>query len=269
MSVRARIGRKGARILIDFPLLSVRRFTQNTAGRDLVVGDVHGCFTKLQAALDAVGFDPGAGDRLFSVGDLVDRGPESAQVLRWLGQPWFAAIKGNHEAMACEFSAGQASASLYGMNGGGWFIAMTPPERLPFLDAFEALPVAIEVETAHGLVGLVHADCPTVSWSKFTDAMRAGRGASVEFERMLDMAIWSRDRINHGDRIGVEGVSAVVVGHTPVSRVTSLGNVLFIDTGGWLQGGDSPRPLTVIDLATMSRAVAPGAKSTDLAPEML
>lgn len=52
----------------------------NRRGRDIAVGDVHGHFQRLQQALDAVGFDP-AIDRLFSVGDLVDRGPDSEQAL--------------------------------------------------------------------------------------------------------------------------------------------------------------------------------------------
>ena len=52
------------------------RFAQNTVGRDFAVGDIHGCFTELQRGLEAIGFDPST-DRLFSVGDLVDRGPES------------------------------------------------------------------------------------------------------------------------------------------------------------------------------------------------
>ena len=67
------------------------RFEQNTAGRDFAVGDIHGCFTELQRGLDAIGFDASA-DRLFSVGDPVDRGPESHHALRWLDRPWFHAI---------------------------------------------------------------------------------------------------------------------------------------------------------------------------------
>jgi len=38
-------------------------------------------------------------DQLFSVGDLVDRGPESHRVLEWLARPWFFAICGNHDFM--------------------------------------------------------------------------------------------------------------------------------------------------------------------------
>ncbi|MBZ0074391.1 metallophosphoesterase [Bordetella hinzii] len=33
------------------------------------------------------------------MGDLVDRGPESADVLKWLERPWFHAICGNHDLM--------------------------------------------------------------------------------------------------------------------------------------------------------------------------
>lgn len=40
-------------------------------------GDIRGCFNRLQAGLELLGFDPDK-DRLFSVGDLVDWGPESA-----------------------------------------------------------------------------------------------------------------------------------------------------------------------------------------------
>jgi serine/threonine protein phosphatase 1 len=54
----------------------LQHFGRNTAGRDLIVGDIHGCFARLQVALDELGFDPER-DRLFSVGDLVDRGPDS------------------------------------------------------------------------------------------------------------------------------------------------------------------------------------------------
>lgn len=98
----------------------IRRFTRNPLGRDLIVGDVHGCFTKLQASLDAVGFDP-ARDRLFSVGDLVDRGPESDQVLAWLAQPWFHAVSGNHEVAAICFARGFIPSGFYVRGyGGGW-----------------------------------------------------------------------------------------------------------------------------------------------------
>lgn len=56
----------------------VLRLPENTRGRDFVVGDIHGAFDKVEAAMAKVGFDVER-DRLLSVGDLVDRGAESAR----------------------------------------------------------------------------------------------------------------------------------------------------------------------------------------------
>ena len=67
-------------------------------GRDWVVGDVHGCFRTLRRALLAIDFEDGK-DRLFSVGDLIDRGPNSIEALEWLEDGRFSAVvMGNHEA---------------------------------------------------------------------------------------------------------------------------------------------------------------------------
>lgn len=74
----------------------------NTSGTDFVVGDLHGCFQLLDALLIQVRFDP-ARDRLFSVGDLIDRGPDSLACLQLLQEPWFFAVAGNHEAMLGDF----------------------------------------------------------------------------------------------------------------------------------------------------------------------
>ena len=52
-------------------------------GRDLVVGDVHGHFATLRHALGEL--EVGAGDRLFSLGDLIDRGPDSSHNWRLSG----------------------------------------------------------------------------------------------------------------------------------------------------------------------------------------
>ncbi|PIE16342.1 MAG: symmetrical bis(5'-nucleosyl)-tetraphosphatase [Proteobacteria bacterium] len=47
------------------------------------IGDVQGCFAPLMRLLERIRFKPGR-DRLWLVGDVVNRGPASAQVLRWL-----------------------------------------------------------------------------------------------------------------------------------------------------------------------------------------
>lgn len=212
----------------------VQRFERNLTGRDLIVGDIHGSFSRLLDALKEIDFRPEQGDRLFSVGDLVDRGPESPDSLLWLAQPFFHAVQGNHEDMAIRWPNGQMPSGNYVGNGGGWNVKNSLTEQLRFADAFAALPVAIELQTTCGLLGIVHASCPLSSWGDFVAALEDPNLSRRERERLIDEAQWSRSRIERMETDDVEGVRAVVVGHTPVPSMTSLGNVLYIDTGGWL-----------------------------------
>ncbi len=52
------------------------------AMRYLAVGDIHGCFTALKTLAEYVPFKPD--DTLITLGDVVDRGPDSDAVVRWL-----------------------------------------------------------------------------------------------------------------------------------------------------------------------------------------
>lgn len=210
------------------------RVARNTLGRDYLVGDVHGQFTKLQRALDAAGFDSAAGDRLFIAGDLVDRGPESEKVLSWLAQPWCYAVRGNHEDMAIRFAEGWGDAELYARNGGAWLISRMPCERGEFAAWLKDLPLAIELETAAGPVGIVHAGCPFAAWADVERAL--GSASGIARDALMDALLWSRERADGLLDGPVAGVRAVVVGHTPMRRVTSLDNHLFIDTGAWIPG---------------------------------
>ena len=47
-----------------------------------VVGDIQGCFEPFQHLLAQVRFNPDK-DRLWSTGDLVNRGPQNLETLRW------------------------------------------------------------------------------------------------------------------------------------------------------------------------------------------
>ena len=71
----------------------------NWLGRDFVVGDVHGCFRTLERALAALEFEASR-DRLFGVGDLVERGPNSDEALDWIERRFTAVTLGNHEDAA-------------------------------------------------------------------------------------------------------------------------------------------------------------------------
>jgi serine/threonine protein phosphatase 1 len=232
----------------------VLRLQKNTIGRDLIVGDIHGCFTKLQQKLDEVVFRPDSGDRLFSVGDLVDRGPESDDALEWLAKPWFYAVQGNHEGMAIDWAKGIGDRSNYVANGGAWNIGNTPEVRQLYADAFAAMPIAIELETSLGLLGIVHAGCPRTDWTAFVNALQEASLTPMQRDHLVMMATWSRDRIHSMDDSEVKGVFAVIVGHTPMERMTSLGNTIFIDTAGWHPKGNG---FTVLDANTLQAAKKP------------
>ncbi|MBK5003643.1 serine/threonine protein phosphatase [Pseudomonas sp. S32] len=207
------------------------RMAANPLGRDLAVGDIHGHFDRLQLSLDAVGFNPQQ-DRLFSVGDLVDRGPHSQAVLQWLAQPWFHAVQGNHEALAITLvRGGRLDLAMYHAAGGAWFIGLPRNEQLRFVEQFEQLPIALEVETAAGPIGLLHADCPFDDWGVLRTWLELDDDPDVR-----EVCQWSRRRLKAGDTRPVNGLRGLLVGHTPVPQVKQLGNVWHLDTGGWANG---------------------------------
>lgn len=226
----------------------VQRFQKNETGRDFIVGDIHGCFSKLESHLLAIGFNSDAGDRLFSVGDLVDRGPECDKALIWLGKPWFFAVAGNHEDMAIRWQNGNMDTGNYIANGGSWNVMNSMEQQLEFSDAFAELPIAIELETDDGLIGIVHANCPFDSWGEFVSVLNDESLSKGKKQAVIDSAQWSRERakgILNGD---IFGVKAVVVGHTPLVVPAWSGNVLHIDTAGWHPSGHG---FTVINAETL------------------
>ena len=229
---------------------AVKRFSINEHGRDYAVGDIHGHFTLLQARLDAAGFDPSV-DRLFSVGDLVDRGPECELVLDWLAKPWFHPVRGNHDDYVCRFDT--CDIGNWAANGGSWFSPLPYDQKEVYAAEFRKIPIAIEVVTPRGLVGIVHADCPFPSWAdlraELCDDIEKGAVGSKRMREVRNYCMWSRNRIERSDTSGVDGVIAVVVGHTPLKQCAVLGNVYHIDTAGWRpQHGGS---FTLLDLATL------------------
>ncbi|MDY7093074.1 MAG: symmetrical bis(5'-nucleosyl)-tetraphosphatase [Acidobacteriota bacterium] len=77
------------------------------------LGDVHGCYKTLRKLLRRIGFDPDH-DRLWLVGDLVNRGPDSLAVLRWardlhrqMGER-LRVVQGNHDLHLQALAAGLA-----------------------------------------------------------------------------------------------------------------------------------------------------------------
>ena len=236
------------------------RFARNESGRDFAVGDIHGCFSDLSCGLKKIGFDEKS-DRLFSVGDLVDRGPESARALEWLAKPWFHAICGNHDFMTWRSALGLPYREAnHLMLGGAWLEKVGGAKRSQLGRQLRALPLAIEIETSLGLVGLVHADCPFDDWHE----MQAVHWSRVDPGGPVGKrCLWSRERFARQYPNPIRNVRAVVHGHVVVPYVKVLGNVHYLDTGGWTPGGR----FSFLELETLkavsgpSNAPAPGQRN--------
>ncbi len=64
--------------------------------RTVFVGDVHGCFAELRELVEEK-IRPAAGDRVILLGDLINRGPDTAGAVRYVRERGFACVMGNHE----------------------------------------------------------------------------------------------------------------------------------------------------------------------------
>lgn len=65
------------------------------------IGDLQGCFSTFQNLLESIGFNP-TRDRLWLVGDLINRGPDSLRTLRWIKdhEDCVTTVLGNHDLHA-------------------------------------------------------------------------------------------------------------------------------------------------------------------------
>jgi len=211
---------------------------KNISGRDFAVGDIHGCFTALEDALGELGFDA-AKDRLFSVGDLVDRGPESDQVLDWLAKPWFFAIQGNHDFLTWRHALGDPYPHVdHLFHGGDWLLDISNRQQKKVGHALRDLPLAIEVQTADGPVGLIHAECPFDDWQEMHHTLSVGA---------RHICLWSIDKIQYELNNPIKNIRAVIHGHFRLEKMIVLGNVYFIDTSGWPRNGH----YTFVELETL------------------
>ena len=200
----------------------------NRRGRDFFLGDLHGLKGTLERALAARQFDPSV-DRVICVGDLIDRGPESHACLHLLDQPWFHAVRGNHEQMMIDAWHG-GEADLWYMNGGHWAAMLSIDTLEGDVALAEAMPVALTVEQPSGPpIGIVHAEYPLRDWDQVDKAV----GHYDTCQQML----WGRTVLRMGLDQAVKGVRATIHGHTQLPHPVRLGTALFIDTGA-ISGGD-------------------------------
>lgn len=179
--------------------------------RVLVCGDLHGCYTNLMNRLGAVSFDP-AQDLLISVGDLIDRGTENFECLDLINQPWFRAVRGNHEQMMLDTITGTGSFGHWMSNGGGWCHSLDYEQDMrlkSLLPKVAELPLIIEVEKGGKKFVICHADYPHDEYEY---------GKPVDSQQ----AIWSRERISlsiDGFSSSISGADLFIFGHTPAGFV--------------------------------------------------
>ena len=188
-----------------------------------VVGDLHGCYTRLMSELHRVDVDP-AQDLLISVGDLIDRGTENVECLELLQMPWFRAVMGNHELLMLDALSPDGNVNNWLMNGGQWFFMLDADQEIlarALVELVKRLPYIIELNAGHETIVIAHADYP---------------GGEYQFGKDVSLfdVVWSRSRVGDSiDGIGGEitGADRFIFGHTPVRRPKAYWNQHYIDTG--------------------------------------
>lgn len=271
---------------MDTPVFHQNK-TENLA---FFVGDIHGQYDLLMEALHDTGFEPEKGHVLFSVGDLIDRGPKNMECIDLLDQPWFFAIRGNHEDFMIKTVLEDCleSEAMWAGNGGGWaaeYMFETPEDRVggKFTEQFvkqarklASLPYLREVKTGLTKQRLlcVHAEIPKdADLRGFSDASISGN--TSEFETLMDNLIWKRslaNQVKHRMDILADDEDViykktdehhnfapnklksdlVISGHTPIARKpVMIGKHLFIDTGA--ARGRKPTVLNETEILNMRK----------------
>jgi serine/threonine protein phosphatase 1 len=237
---------------------------ENPAGRDFIIGDLHGRFDAFQRALAAVSFDP-AVDRVFSVGDLVDRGPQSFECLQLLEQPWFNAVLGNHEAMLLSYfdllDSQYHFKSDFIYNGGSWVLTLSDAQRhhlhkvlLPLLSR---IPLVIDVGLPDTGFRVAHAELLSrrQGWDPLRDDELSPRWVSAN----QDAIYWGRSLVRKALRAETQaelangilakvpalapGVRLTYVGHTIVKQMMLYQSHCYIDQGAYMLPEGASLPL--------------------------
>ena len=212
--------------------------------RAYAVGDIHGRLDLLDQLLDKIHDDIASGNSrkilLVFVGDLIDRGPDSAQVVERLRTYEHPGVKplfllGNHEEVVLRILGGDAELITKWRWFGGAECLMSygvDPSILTGLDDDEALAVVRDAIPKSHVEFLESFD----DSCRFGDYLfvHAGIRPGVEFDQQQQSDLrWIRepflfDETDHG--------FVVVHGHTIRSEVEMRPNRIGIDTGAFRTG---------------------------------
>ena len=155
--------------------------------RYLAIGDIHGCFKALTTLSGFVPFE--SDDILITLGDHINRGPDSCAVLDWLiahgKRSKLIPLRGNHEIMmlqarenADEFRrwlryGGAATLASYSSFGDAGRLVDVPDSHWQFLEQTQSL---FETDTHFFVHANAYPDCPLAEqpdfmlyWESFND----------------------------------------------------------------------------------------------------
>ena len=229
-------------------------------GRFLIVGDVHGQMDMLMRLVRWTGYDPFL-DRMIALGDLIDRGPASAEVVRWFAAGTMrTSLLGNHDAMLLDSEFLHQAQKIWMRNGGGWSERHDPFELQLLRRLVSGFPLAIRLRLADGRrIGLVHAEVrPGTTGKQLQRATYIPGDAVVEWnDTVVASLLWGRRRFHCYQQMTcwppdvsidtecrqwcarmlkpVPGVDLVICGHSimPEREPVRFGSHLFIDTGAY------------------------------------
>lgn len=247
-----------------------RKVGPNTKGRDFIVGDLHGYYDRFMAALERVKFDPRV-DRVFSVGDLIDRGPDSFRCLQLLCKPWFFSARGNHEQTFLNYLTSRGAAEDYLDGEGQWLGTLTQQQlsilQTEVLPRLVQLPFVLHVEDKRRPFNVIHAEASRAGayWDdedlqtvtpQMAQSLLWGRETLTADETETEMA-WTRARVYGRIRVSPEpflaGLSLTYAGHTVVPQPFLHRSHLFIDRGVFR--GTRTSDLLVVDHAEVTKTL--------------
>ena len=201
--------------------MKVEKYNKNIIGIDYVCGDIHGCFMDLENQLNDLKFDTEK-DRLFSVGDLTDRGNCSPVAMEYLKQPWFSPVMGNHEDMILQcYKDKTAEKEWHYQNGGDWTKKVDSIWMDEYISLVEKLPLIIQVGEYAILHSAVNPEAQ--DWNDFVNNITDDDEYSVMWYRSEKM------------NIQMSGIKKIYAGHTIHSEPVDYGILQDIDTGAFLK----------------------------------
>jgi len=185
------------------------------------IGDIHGCCDRLRALMDKIPIDMDT-DRLLFIGDYVDRGPSSYEVVEYLVNlrrrfPAVVFLRGNHEDMLLNYLSGEDRLTFL-MNGG----RLTLEDYLNHARGTGNGPIPPEHRQFFDQLRLYHETDDYIF-------VHAGLQPKVPLEKQdpRDL-VWIRQKFIYSD---YDFGKRVIFGHTPFNEPFVAANKIGIDTG--------------------------------------